>query len=233
MRYLVLVLSVVFFVGCAGMATMPKKPVPQAEYKKEKIKNYNINIQQSSFVGNEVVKKGYMSYVKKTSIIYKALENIIEGENGAVVYRAENEYIPYQTGINSKGIKWYAISNKNMQPKYEYYAVALDDNGVVIYSGFPTFKKNQYINKKLFDKEYAITKEYTKDSFMYEIIYNGVENNTITLTYREFKNDMARPAFFQNLKYDLKTSNTIRYKNFKLKIHSADNEKIIYTVLED
>src|ERR1700674_5426084 len=40
-------------------------------------------------------------------------------------------------------------------------------------------------------------------SMSQELIYGGVAGNTIKVTYREYGNNMARPAFSQELQYDL------------------------------
>jgi len=67
----------------------------------------------------------------------------------------------------------------------------------------------------------------------YEIIYSGTNGNQINAIYREYTNeDLARPAFFQDLLYSADSS-SVRFRNTKIEIHEVDNEKIVYTVLED
>lgn len=67
----------------------------------------------------------------------------------------------------------------------------------------------------------------------YELIYSGNDGKSIMITYREYtKDDMARAAFFQNLVYDAK-SDTIRFRDIKIKVHDVSNEKIVYSVIED
>ena len=48
--------------------------------------------------------------------------------------------------------------------------------------------------------------------FHRELIYGGVSRGTITLTYREYANDMARPAFTQELNYDLADGEEIGFR---------------------
>jgi hypothetical protein len=76
-------------------------------------------------------------------------------------------------------------------------------------------------------------KEYSDDSFMEELIYTGRSGNTIHISYREYKKDFARPAFFQELRYDIGQSTTIVFKQYKLKIIEATNEYIKFIVLVD
>mgnify|MGYP001043013533 CR=1 FL=1 len=49
--------------------------------------------------------------------------------------------------------------------------------------------------------------------------------------YREYINDMARPAFNQELQYDLNESNIIGFKGLRIEVILATNTKIEYKVL--
>ena len=67
----------------------------------------------------------------------------------------------------------------------------------------------------------------------YELIYGGTDGKSLTITYREYTaDDLARPAFYQNLVYESKKSR-IRFKETVIEIHEATNEKIVYTVISD
>lgn len=70
-------------------------------------------------------------------------------------------------------------------------------------------------------------KEYLKQEF----IYNGKVGNAIKFTYREFVDDLARPAFTQDLQYDLTESKVIGFRGLRIEIISATNTKIEYKVL--
>lgn len=70
------------------------------------------------------------------------------------------------------------------------------------------------------------------DSFKYEILYQGVSRNTLKLAYREYIKDMARPAFYQDVTYDLEVKpTTISFRTVRIEISAADNNKITYRVL--
>jgi hypothetical protein len=67
----------------------------------------------------------------------------------------------------------------------------------------------------------------------YELLFGGINNVTLTMTYREFTRDLlARPSFFQNLVYET-SAKEIRFKNIKISIIEVSNEKIVYRVVED
>lgn len=64
-----------------------------------------------------------------------------------------------------------------------------------------------------------------------ELIYLGGTGTAITLSYRESMRDMARPAFTQELKYDLSQSDIVGYKGARFQVLKADNVSIQYKVL--
>ena len=80
------------------------------------------------------------------------------------------------------------------------------------------------------------TKDHVKEGGAYtnfEIIYSGVGKDDLTLLYREYTpQDMARPAFTQNLLYD-RTAEYVRFRDFRIRIVSADSEKLVYVVESD
>lgn len=68
-------------------------------------------------------------------------------------------------------------------------------------------------------------------NFKQELIYNGKSGNVIRLMYREFSGDMARPAFSQDLTYDLAESRIIGFQGVRLEVIKTTNIKITYKVL--
>jgi len=70
------------------------------------------------------------------------------------------------------------------------------------------------------------------DELKRELIYTGVSKNVISITYREFKRDMARPAFTQDLKFDLGEGDLIGFKGSRFKVISANNIEIKYQVVK-
>lgn len=69
-------------------------------------------------------------------------------------------------------------------------------------------------------------------SFRKELIYSGISNGSISVLYREFYDDMARPAFSQDLRYDLKDGDEIGYKGSRFKVIKASNTGLKYKVLK-
>ncbi|WP_312165381.1 hypothetical protein [Massilia timonae] len=68
--------------------------------------------------------------------------------------------------------------------------------------------------------------------FRREILYQGVSKGTIKLSFREFMNDMARPAFTQEILYDLEQDGTaiVVFKGLRLKVLQATGMGVRYVV---
>ncbi|GAA0745433.1 hypothetical protein [Gaetbulibacter jejuensis] len=79
---------------------------------------------------------------------------------------------------------------------------------------------------------YTKVKAKKKDYFKQEFIYNGRIANSLKFIYREYINDYARPAFSQDIQYDLSESNIIGFQGLRIKIINASNTNIEYMVLD-
>lgn len=71
------------------------------------------------------------------------------------------------------------------------------------------------------------------NSFQQTLIYSGKIGSSIKVGYREFSNDLARPAFNNDVEYDLKTSSVIGYKGARIEVLKATNETITYRVISN
>lgn len=73
----------------------------------------------------------------------------------------------------------------------------------------------------------------TGNGYRYELLYQGLSGNVVRLLYREYVDDLIRPAFQQDLSYTLASSGPteISFRGTKIVIESADNNRIRYEVL--
>ena len=71
------------------------------------------------------------------------------------------------------------------------------------------------------------------DNFQQTLIYTGREKNIVKFTYREFKDNFARPDFTIDVQYDLSMSKDISFKNARIEIIDATNNSITYKVLKN
>jgi len=68
-------------------------------------------------------------------------------------------------------------------------------------------------------------------SFYQTLIYSGRIGNKVNISYREFSSNIARPAFNNDVEYDLSASKQIGYKGAQIEVINADNSSITYRVL--
>lgn len=70
-------------------------------------------------------------------------------------------------------------------------------------------------------------------AFRAQIVYSGLDGGTLHAVYREYAGDFIRPAFSQNLQYDLDESNTLSFRTVRIEVISATNTEIEYRILSD
>lgn len=67
----------------------------------------------------------------------------------------------------------------------------------------------------------------------FELVYGGTTGDSFQILYREYtKEDLARPAFSQNLVYE-KNNQDIRFRNLKIQVLESSNQKIRFVVVSD
>jgi hypothetical protein len=71
------------------------------------------------------------------------------------------------------------------------------------------------------------------NSFQQSLIYSGRVGKRINIGYREFSGNLARPAFSNDVEYDLTESNIIGYKGARIEVLEATNEYIKYRVIRN
>ena len=75
------------------------------------------------------------------------------------------------------------------------------------------------------------------DRFKEELIYAGRAGSVIRIAYKEYKGNeslyLARPAFFQDLNYDLGSSDIIVFRGYRIRVLEATNERILFIIQKD
>ncbi|MCX6050881.1 MAG: hypothetical protein NTZ60_00010 [Campylobacterales bacterium] len=235
-------ISLLFLSGCAPEPSTPvdfvyimnNKEVREFVENKNN-KNYTIGLNKHCNVGEEIILfEIYNKKIKeKTSDVkYKALIDSINIKKD-LVYEVRGK-----SKSNNSHLFLFSHQENSM---FRFLKINVDGTLASnhLYDWDGRICMNNYINtsnQKIFERidEHVEREEiFLKGSYSYSIIYTGKDSNSIKLQYREYKDDMARIAFYQDLTYDLKESKIIRFKKFKIEILKADNEGIEYKVLED
>lgn len=79
----------------------------------------------------------------------------------------------------------------------------------------------------------VLTSVSDANSFKQVVLYQGATNDTLRLSYREFKNDMARDAFTQELTIPLGKTfpQDVAVKALKLRVHQINGLGMTYEIL--
>ena len=111
--------------------------------------------------------------------------------------------------------------------------ICYSDSNNNFYFGSSIYRdaSNRAINSNLIKKIKKTTT--TKINFIQEFIYNGKVNNEVRFIYREFSEDMIRPAFNQSVQYDYDDSKFISFKGLNIEIIEANNQIIKYKLLSN
>lgn len=67
--------------------------------------------------------------------------------------------------------------------------------------------------------------------FRRELLYQGVAGGIIKLLYREYRDDFARPAFFQDVSYDYEPGMIVSFKGARFEVREANGEQTSFKVL--
>ncbi len=145
---------------------------------------------------------------------------------GTVEYKVSRGAVYNQSSVTN-GVPAYcgkSMEHAIMDVEVEH-CVAVSSGNIV---AFPN-------SEMLIKSDCRITAKQTtveaEDSFKRELLYDGRSGTTIHLSYREFARDMARPAFTQELSYDIKDDRIVGFKGARFEVITANNTKIEYKVL--
>jgi hypothetical protein len=87
------------------------------------------------------------------------------------------------------------------------------------------------LQKPLFSRSEEILED--GKAFRAEIVYSGISGTTLNATYREYVNDLARPAFAQQLQYEVSQEREIAFRTIRLEVLRATNSQIEFKVVSD
>lgn len=234
--------TVVLFSGCATTAPSDFKlfQATKNEYiKNDNAKSYIIGHRASCYVGDKMIDVfNYKKHVKETidsnNQQYEALldfKNLKKGQlyplSGTSRSNDKNLYVFI---FNDNG--WYRYLKINDEG-YIASNDLFDSSGFIVEKDYIRGEQKKMFNKINLKASSDIEERYLAGSFQYVLLYNGRSGDDIKIQYREFKDDMARIAFYQDLSYNIKESKFIRFKNFKIEIINATNEKIEYIILTE
>jgi hypothetical protein len=180
-------------------------------------------------VGNAMVKQG--KYVEHDAI--NLPEEISIGMFGAYqlsrgYYLREGEDAKGEFYSPERGPEGGDIRKSAMADPFKTVLVERNTNAVCVVT---------IMNVKACEKNVRFDRlkrpALTADGFQQTLIYSGRVGSKINIAYREFSNSTARPAFNNDVEYDLNESMVIGYKGAEIEVIEATNRYIKYKVIRN
>lgn len=201
-------------------------------------KNYVINIENTAYVGQPIIKvKDYVVNTYSTNKMVASSDFKIIPLAGELGIGSSSDEYDVIGSLTLEGQSFTAIDFKYVN-QYLDIALLIDSNGKpykkllntnIVFGKDMTFEPEDLTFSYIEKDEINASEGYQN----YEIIYSGSDDEKIYLTYREFTQDnLAKPSFYQDLTYS-KNSSNIRFRDLQIRIGSATNEYIKYSVTND
>jgi len=186
-------------------------------------------------------------------------EKVHRISSGEVLYSEYNYFVSPSAKINEVNKSFNTVLGQSISVHY-LLALTKMDSGELLYCGKSSvsgpgfvesgvyacfidldnngeFEAVMYADSKMDLNEKA---KYTKineaathqDGFKRELIFQGRTEKTVKFKYREFMNDMARPAFSQDIEYFIDKNGTTsgNFKGLQIDITSIEGNYIKYRV---
>jgi len=174
----------------------------------------------TAFVGDHMVQKGRI-VEEKVLIVHEPID-------GALYDIPAKKYV--MIGSDDKDCFYAAdgVSRSGIADPVQALAVGRHEGAdlrvVTIFGGASDYEGN-------FSQETHVSTK--SNSFQQTLIYSGRIGDKINIGYREFSNNFARPAFDNDVEYDLSASNTVGYKGALLEIVEATNSSITFKLIRN
>lgn len=223
----VMVLICVGVIGCAS---------PQGQLISPKsidITSYEIGKPQTKTVGEPMVIKAngfsHDRYIAKKSVDVLG-GNILSGSSWEALYTFEGQTVLTSTSFFNRQIGIIIDNNGDpIEGKPLISSMVINSNPLARPMPGTYLYACKECKKGMFEKDpNGLPQQGSRKE---ELIYSGRSGNTITLNYREFTDNFARPAFYQEAKYDLSSSKILTFRDFKIKVINADNSSITFEIL--
>lgn len=229
MRKTIICLSLnVFLISCAGVQTGVK--FENISLKTHIIDDVPMNTIIKNEIGDKLITTGEEEYQDALKII-ECPEYVTFGASPTKYPYYKNQILPL-SGTTKEWHLYYDVKDKIQGTNYGI-AVSKKDKSIIV-----PFGKSDYWNGTLATKNGIDFKTKSEtyinnncpNCFKQEFIFNGKVGTNLKFIYREYINDMARPAFNQELQYDLNESNIVGFKGLRLEIINATNTNIEYKI---
>jgi len=234
---LIAMTSIVFLLsGCASFKIPWERAISSEP---AKMKSYSIDEEITTFVGDPLltasngrIHKRYYPVSDKITLWGNRSITLFDNNSHSLSHKWEIKY-------NFDGLDGdYILTSKGFHR--DAIGIIINEDGTSPENPVLRVDKRGSTKRYPINMPYESNKVFTKllvpadnGYFKFELIYTGRTDNKINIVYREYKDDLARSSFYQNLSYDLNESDLIRFKSLKIKILEANNSDITFKVISD
>jgi len=189
-----------------------------------------INVVSQRTVGEEMLKQG-----KFTVLDMLKVETSIRVSRGYTVepglfrFTGSDETANYYQ-IGGMGEESGTISKAFLADHYKSLMLKRDPQELCVITVFNAYVCTEEVNQAVMLVQRPTLFE---NSLQQTLVYNGRVGNKISIGYREFSNNVARPAFSNNVEYDIYDSKIIGYKSAEIEVLEATNRYIKYRVIKN
>lgn len=196
------------------------------------VQSYQIGETATASVGQTLLEKGENFFVEKSSDRLTATSDRNQG--GYKV--SANEQYPLKARDNNDGGFYMGGADR------KDVAVKIDEQGRLLSPHVYFLRAGQWqentifkvgdTGEKLFEAVQT-EKLLAPQSHRQELVFLGVSDENIKLQFSEYKGAAAKPHKSQELVYSVAKHDIIRFRNYRIQIKSASDQRIEYTVLTD
>ena len=207
MKKLALVLLMLTVLGCKT------KPI-QATYSLQTFPS--VGSTETVGVGEQMLAQGDASTVDAIVLPHDVTLGDVTVKQGTYPILSENDEYKQFHSVNF-------VRNGRLSGRGKLFVFKKDEPGKTVCLGRSLCTDVTYTTGK------ATT--YSRARNQQTLLYSGKVGNRVTLGYREFVNETARPAFSNDVDYDLSESTVLGYKGARIEVLKATNTEITYKVL--
>lgn len=229
----ILSLSLVML-ALAGCATAPQIQIQEYSARAETVTIPAINVESEAELGQNIVSKAYRSVYPAISLDHDVMDPDAAAWGSLKIYAgvlrlyAENESGKFYLAEKAQDVK----GGEAVKDVGGVFVPSDTSKPAVVFGTNYPYSKILMGTIPVAGLKSTTYESWNKDSFKRELVYAGVSQNTISVLYREFSDYSARPAFSQDLKYDLSQGDTIGYRGARFQVIKANNMGIRYKVIK-
>lgn len=224
--------SMTVLAACVSNPATVDSATPKQSSDHELIQSYSLGDNATTTVGQAMIEKGEKFYIDLSS--EQLMARVSRQQGGYKI--AANEQYPVRARDNTDGGFYVSGSDR------KDVAVKIDEQGRLLSPHMFYLREGQWQENTIFQVGEAeeqlfeaieTKRELAPQSHREELLYQGLEADSIRLEYRAYKGDAKEPIDSEVISFNVAEHNIIRFRTYRFQIKSADDQQIKYIVLTD